>query len=63
MQRNGSKLIKNKGLISYTNMFECKINKKKIHQNIKIKHEIPNPKTNNLKELVCLCNMNLKLVF
>jgi hypothetical protein len=29
MQRNGSKLIKNKGLISYTNMFECKINKKK----------------------------------
>jgi hypothetical protein len=29
MQRNGSKLIKNKGLISYTNMFECKINKNK----------------------------------
>jgi hypothetical protein len=29
MQRNGSKLIKNKGLISYTNMFECNINKKK----------------------------------
>jgi hypothetical protein len=30
MQRNGPKLVKIKGLISYTNMFECKINKKNI---------------------------------
>ena len=29
MQRNGPKLVKSKGLLSYTNMFESKINKKK----------------------------------
>jgi hypothetical protein len=39
MQRNGPKLVKIKGLISYTDIFECKINQKKTSK-LSIRYQI-----------------------
>jgi hypothetical protein len=33
------------------------------NQKIKIKHEVPNQKTTNLKQPICSCNMDLRLVY
>ena len=32
------------------------------NQKIKIKYEVPNQKTTNLKQPICSCNMDLRLV-
>jgi hypothetical protein len=53
-------ILTNHNIIHKHVLFQ-KTNKK--YQNNKIKHEILNPKTYNLKKPTCSCNMDSKLVF